>query len=165
MKINKCFCAILFSALCVMSAYPASAVQFGKNKVQYRTFDWKYISTSNFDIYYDKGSKYLADFTAVEAEKALQKISNLLKFRVNSRIPILVYNSQNDFQQTNVISQYMSEGIQGVTELFKNRVVLPFFGEYGNFRHVVHHELVHAVLNQYLYGGTFQTAIQTGQNI
>lgn len=155
----------MFSALCLMSAYPALAVQFGKNKVQYRTFDWKYISTSNFDIYYDKGSKYLADFTAVEAEKALQKISNLLKFRVNSRIPILVYNSQNDFQQTNVISQYMSEGIQGVTELFKNRVVLPFFGEYGNFRHVVHHELVHAVLNQYLYGGTFQTAVQTGQNI
>ena len=36
---------------------------------------------------------------------------------------------------------YMQEGIGGVTELFKNRVVIPFEGDYDQFRHVIHHEL------------------------
>ncbi len=36
---------------------------------------------------------------------------------------------------------------------FKNRVILPFEGSYALFRHVIHHELVHAVLNDMFYGG------------
>ncbi len=139
--------------------------QFGKNKVQYRKFEWRSISTKNFDIYYDDGSKYLAEFTSVEAEKAVIKIQTLINFKINKRIPIIIFDNQNEFQQNNVTQQYMSQGIQGFTEIFKNRVVLPFFGEYSQFRHVIHHELVHAVLNQYLYGGTFSTAVQTGNQI
>lgn len=167
MTLNNKFLAaavLIISALMLLPVR-SEAVQFGKNKVQYRTFDWKYISTSNFDIYYDNGSKYLAEFAAVEAEKALTHITAVVKFRINKKIPILIYNTQNEFQQTNVISSYMSEGIEGVTELYKNRVVLPFLGDYSNFRHVIHHELTHAVLNQYLYGGSFQTAVQAGQNV
>jgi Tol biopolymer transport system component len=153
-----------FMAITLFGGYEAKA-QFGKNKVQYRTFNWKYISTKHFDIYYDDGSKYMAQFAANEAENALVKIQRIVGYRIDKRIAMLLYDSQNDFQQTNIISEYMSEGIQGVTELFKNRVVLPFLGDYAQFRHVIHHELVHAVLNQYLYGGTFQTSLQTGQRI
>ncbi len=154
---------IIFALLIILPANSFS--QFGKNKVQYQTFNWKYISSKNFDIYYNEGSKYIADFTAVEAEKAILKITKVIRFNLTKRIPIIVYNTQNEFQQTNVINQYMSEGILGVTEMFKNRVVLPFMGDYYQYRHVVHHELVHAVLNQYIYGGNFQTAVQVGQNI
>ena len=74
-------------------------------------------------------------------------------------IPLIVYNSHNDFQQTNVIDEYMEEGIGGVTELFKNRVVVPFEGDYKKFRHVIHHELVHAVMNDMFYGGSIQSII------
>ena len=42
----------------------------------------------------------------------------------------MVYNSHNEFQQTNIVRPYMREGIGGVTELFKNRVVFPFEGNY-----------------------------------
>ena len=50
----------------------------------------------------------------------------------------------------------MEEGVGGVTELFKNRVVVPFEGNYKQFRHVIHHELVHAVINEMFYGGSIQ---------
>ena len=53
----------------------------------------------------------------------------------------------------------MYEGIGGVTELFKNRVVLPFEGSYDQFRHVIHHELVHALVNDMMYGGSIQGII------
>lgn len=136
--------------------------QFGKNKVQYDVFDWKYIQSSHFDIYYDEGSKYLAEFTAFSAEEALSDIEALINYKLTSRVAIVVYNSHNEFQQTNVVSSFMPEGVGGVTELFKNRVVLPFQGDYAVFDHVIHHELIHAVLNDMFYGGTFQSAVAVG---
>ncbi|HPU24193.1 MAG TPA: biopolymer transporter Tol, partial [Candidatus Kapabacteria bacterium] len=98
--------------------------QFGKNKVQYRKFDWRFIETEHFDVYYDAGSKALAEFAAVSAEKALVSIQNTLNYKFSMRIALIVYDSHNDFQQTNVTGGYLPEGVGGFTELFKNRVVV-----------------------------------------
>ncbi len=37
--------------------------------------------------------------------------------------------------------------------------MVPFEGDYKKFRHVVHHELVHAVINDMFYGGSIQSII------
>jgi hypothetical protein len=93
--------------------------QFGKNKVQYKEFTWYYIQTDHFDVYFNEEGSTLAEFTAHAAEKALNSIQKSFKYKINNRVTIIVYNSQNDFQETNVTDQYLSEGIQGFTELFK----------------------------------------------
>jgi Tol biopolymer transport system component len=132
---------------------------FGKNKVQYKDFHWQYIQTDHFDIYFSQDGYDLAQFTANVSEASYASIKKLFRYDINNRISFVVYNSHNEFQQTNVVAEYMEEGIGGVTELFKNRVVIPFEGNYGQFRHVIHHELVHAVLNDMFYGGTIQSLI------
>lgn len=132
---------------------------YGKNKVQYKDFEWEYIQTNHFDIYYSQNGYELAEFTADAAEDAYESIRKILRYDINNRIPIVIYNSHNEFQQTNVIEEYLEEGIGGVTELFKNRVVVPFEGNYSQFRHVIHHELVHAVLNDMFYGGSIQSIV------
>jgi Tol biopolymer transport system component len=149
---------LLFTLWNVDSAEAQSTV-FGKNKVQYKDFDWYYIQSSHFDVYFNQGGEYLAEFTADVAESSYQSISKSFRYHITNRISIVVYNSHNEFQQTNVVSEYLEEGIGGVTELFKNRVVLPFEGDYGKFRHVIHHELVHAVINDMFYGGSLQSII------
>ncbi len=135
------------------------AQSFGQNKVQYKEFDWSLISSPNFDVYYYGEDTQLAEFTAEVSEEAHEQISKHLRWTLKKRVSIIVYYSHNDFQQTNVIWQYMREGIGGVTELFKNRVVLPFEGDYEQFRHVIHHELVHAILNDMIYDGNIQSVI------
>ena len=137
----------------------AQTPSFGKNKVQYRTFDWRYLQTTHFDIYFDTGDEGLAEFTAAAAESAYVSVSADFRYKITDRIPFVIYNSHNEFQQTNVVSSYLEEGIGGVTELFKNRIVVPFEGDYGKFRHVIHHELVHAVINDMFYGGSIQSII------
>jgi Tol biopolymer transport system component len=136
-----------------------NAQRFGKNKTQYKNFDWYYIQTEHFDIYFSTGGEYITDFTASVAENALQAMQAEFKYKINNRIPIVVYNSHNDFQQTNVIDEYMEEGVGGVTELFKNRVVIPFEGNYKQFEHVIRHELIHAYINDMFYGGSVQSII------
>jgi Tol biopolymer transport system component len=132
---------------------------FGKNKVQYTKFNWYYLQSDHFDLYFTDGGEYLAEFTASAAESAYTSISKSFRYQLVNRVPFVIYNSHNDFQQTNVISEYLDEGIGGVTELFKNRVVVPFEGDYKKFRHVIHHELVHAVVNDMFYGGSIQSII------
>jgi len=152
----KIFLKIL--AIVLLAQYFLFA-QFGKNKVQYKYFDWYYIQTKHFDIYFANNGETLAEFTAHASEDALAKIQESFKYSINNRITLIIYNSQNDFQETNVTDTYLSEGIEGFTELFKNRVVVQFHGSYKQFRHLIHHELVHAVMNDMFYGGSLQNII------
>lgn len=133
--------------------------QFGKNKVQYKDFTWYYIQTNHFDIYFSQEGKTLTEFTSKIAEESIESIQKSFDYSVNNRITIIIFNSTNDFQETNVIDSYLPEGIEGFTELFKNRVVIQFHGSYQQFEHLIHHELVHAVINDMFYGGSLQNII------
>ncbi len=153
---------LLFLPVLMIALSPAThtfAQEFGQNKVQYDQFDWSFIRSEHFDVYFYKGGKSLAEFTAETAEKALQQISQELSWKLKERVSIIVYESHNDFQQTNVTGSSLPEGIGGFTELFKNRMVIPFEGNYAQFRHVIHHELTHAVMNDFLYGGSIQSIV------
>jgi len=133
---------------------------FGKNKVQYKNFTWYYIQSDHFDVYFYEGGKEIAEFTAEVAESAYVQLKRDFRYEIRERIVFIIYKSHNDWQQTNVVIEYLEEGIGGVTELFKNRIVVPFEGDYEQFRHVIHHELVHAVMNDLLYGGSIQSLIR-----
>ncbi len=139
--------------------------QFGKNKVQYQRFTWRYFQSRHLDVYFSEGGEYLARFAAIVGERALRSIQQTVGHRITRRISLIVYNSHAEFQQTNVVWEFLPQGVGGVTELFKNRVVVPFEGNYEQFRHVIHHELVHAVLNDMFYGGSLQNALTRGVNV
>ena len=132
---------------------------YGKNIVQYDNFEWVYIQTEHFDIYTYPPGEDNGELVAIESEKAYDNLSQLLNWKLQNRVSIIVYNSHNDFQQTNVVKQYMQEGIGGVTELYKNRVIIPFDGSLIAFKNVLHHELLHAFINDCVYGGSLRKKI------
>lgn len=136
--------------------------QFGMNRVQYKNFDWYFIQTKHFDIYFSQEGRSSAEFAAKAAEESLEDLQKRLDYTINNRISLILYNSHNDFQETNTTDGYLSQGVGGFTEPFKNRVVFPFEGSFEKFRHVIHHELVHAVMRDMLYGGTVQNIIAKG---
>jgi Tol biopolymer transport system component len=125
---------------------------FGKNKIQYQRHRWQYIQSEHYDIYFYGDGLAAAKFTAAVAESSYQQISRMLDFKMQARTPILVYNSHNDFEETNVSPEIVEESVGGFTEFLKNRVVLPYEGSAEQFRHVIHHELVHAMHLQFFYG-------------
>lgn len=153
--------AVLFVAALALPHDAASQYfRYGKNKVQYDAHDWNFVQSKHFDVYYYDGGYYLANFTAKAAEDAYAQIADLFQHQISDRIPLIVYQSHNDFAVTNAVDlPTYSEGIGGVTELFKNRVAIPFTGDYRDYRRVVHHELVHAVINDMFYGGSIQSII------
>ena len=135
------FAAVLLLAL--LPAGPLAAQYFGQNRVQYRTFDFKVIQTEHFDVYFYEEERAAALDAARMAERSYARLSRLLDHRFIERKPIVLYASHSDFTQTNATPGGVSEGIQGVTDAYKHRNVLPFPGSYGEFEHVLTHEMVH----------------------
>ncbi|MDZ7333178.1 MAG: peptidase MA family metallohydrolase [candidate division KSB1 bacterium] len=150
---------IVLLVLVLLSQSQIFAQYFGKNKVQYEHFEWQFIQSEHFDIYFTKGGEKIAEFAAEIAEASYQQLKKDLRYELVDRITIITHNSHNDFQQTNVDLNPPEESVGGFTEFFKNRVVVPYEGEWERFRHVIHHELTHAVMLQMVYGAGVQSII------
>ena len=84
-----------------------------------------------------------------------------LKYTLKDRYPIVIYNSHNGFSVTNITPTEQSEFTGGFTEFAQGRVVIPYTGSYGDFRHVIHHELAHVVTLEMWTGGGWLGAMMT----
>ncbi|MDG5814394.1 BamA/TamA family outer membrane protein [Chitinispirillales bacterium ANBcel5] len=134
------FCFSLLIALLL----PLSALGFGKNKVQYQQLEWKYMSSPYYQLYFHQNQSPLPEISYRWLDQIHKNLSERFNFFNEEQLPIIIYSDHNTFQQSNIINQIIPEGVGGFTEILKNRVALPFNGSYEEFRHVLHHELVHA---------------------
>ena len=150
---------LIFVAPRLSSQFYYYDTYFGKNKVQYDEFDWRIIETEHFQVYYYPGERQLAMDAAQMAERGYDYLSRVLAYKVKHPIPLVVYSSHSDFQQTNISLSFIDEGVGGFTEIFKSRVVIPFMGSYSQFEHVLVHEMVHAFQFDILYGGGVQSLV------
>lgn len=115
---------------------------FGQNQVQYRNFDWQVIETDHFLIHYYPDEREAAMDAARLAERAYARLSRVLSHEFREKKPIMVFASRSDFGQNNVTGD-LGEGTGGVTEPLRDRMLLPFTGDYRSFEHVLTHEMVH----------------------
>lgn len=123
------------------------AYYFGQNKVNATYTGWSQIQTMHFDIYFPEGQDNFGRLAALMAEDTYYYLKKDFKFPATSRIPIIFYGSQLEFQTTNIIYPLLSEGIGGFTESQRNRVVIPFDGSYAKLEQLLTHELTHAYIN------------------
>ncbi len=117
---------------------------FGRNKVQYQNFDFKVLKTKNFKIYYYPEEKNATYDAAEMLERWRSRYTKLFGDSLQKEQPVVLYANHADFEQTNVVEGFLSQGTGGVTEGLKNRITLPFAGNYADNNHVLGHELVHA---------------------
>jgi hypothetical protein len=134
----------LTTLLACACASTASAQYFGRNKVQYKDFDFQILRTEHFDIYFYPGEREGIDIAARLAERWHARLQTVLQHELRGRQPLILYASHPDFEQTNAISGELGEGTGGVTESIRRRIVLPLAGPLADTDHVIGHELVHA---------------------
>src|SRR3990172_7625334 len=125
----------------MLAAGPLHGQYFGQNRVQYRNLKFAVIQTEHFDIYYHAGEQVAAFDAARMAERGYARLSRILNHQYRERQPIILFASHTEFQQNNVTE--IDEGVGGVTDPFRHRVMLPFTGAYKDFEHVLMHEMVH----------------------
>src|SRR3989442_2197049 len=116
---------------------------FGPNKVQYRQFDWRVLRGEHVDLYFYPEEDELGRVALAYAEESYGVLERRFTHHVQRRVPLIIYASHTDFEQTNVLPFVPPDGLLGVTEFLKRPGALPFTGSYSDFRHTIRHELVH----------------------
>ncbi len=135
---------LLFAAL--LGDAPEAAAQFfpfGANKVQYRTLDWQVARGDHVDLYFYPAESGLVPMALTAAEAGYDTLALRFGHEVPTRIPLILYASHRDFEQTNVLPFRPPEGILGATDFLKRRVVMPYRGSMSEFLATLRHELVH----------------------
>jgi Tol biopolymer transport system component len=121
-----------------------SAQYFGRNKVQYDDFDFRILRTEHFDFHYYPVEEEAVEDAARMGERWYERLARTFQHEFEQTKPVILYANHPDFQQTNTLSGFISEGTGGVTESLKNRVIMPLGSSYYDTDHVLGHELVHA---------------------
>ena len=134
---------VLALGLGLVASAAAQVSGFGQNKVQYRHFDWQVLKGPHVDLYFYPEEADLAASSLAYAEATYDTLSVLFAHEVTRRIPLIIYASHTDFEQTNILPFIPPEGLLGATDFLKRRVTLPFRGNYAEFRHTMRHEMVH----------------------
>ncbi|GAB2514298.1 hypothetical protein GCM10027085_00010 [Spirosoma aerophilum] len=139
--------------------YP-SLERFGKNRIQYRNFEWKIIRTANFEIYYYQDGSQIANLTAQYAESEFDRVTELLGYTPYNRAKIFLFNSPEELAQNNIglTAQGLSSREQNLS---KSRVELAFTGDQISFRQQIVRDIAMLFVYDMLYGGSLKDALQS----
>src|SRR5688572_26512793 len=91
---------VLSALLLTLLATAADAQQyFGRNKVQWESFDFKVLQTEHFDIYYYEEEADVVHDVGRMAERWYARLSRVFNHSFK-RKPIVLYANAADFHQT-----------------------------------------------------------------
>ena len=133
---------MLVAVLAAAAPSLVEAQYFGRNKVQYQTFDFRVQSTEHYDLhFYPAESLATADADGWPNDGIRGCRGSCGTSSIGSRS--CLYADHPDFEQTNVIGGFIDQSTGGVTESGRSRVIMPFTGVYEENDHVLGHEMVH----------------------
>jgi len=155
-------CALLLPAA---GAFAQTNVeQFGQNRVQYRSFEWRYFDTEHFRIYhYDRAGQGLARYVAEQAEGDIKIVERRLGGRFPSRFNIILYNNYDEYRQTNIglkLDNQLTDMPAGTVDLVGDKLVVYFDGIHTHLRRQLRAGMSRVVMQKMLFGESFKEMVR-----
>ena len=145
-------CGALFLNLSTTVSAQVNAVEFGKNRVQYQQFDWKYYQTENFNTYFSQDGLELGKYVAQVAEAELRGIEEFVEYGLQRRANIVVYNNFDELQQSNIGLGIDWVSSSGITKLVNNKMLVYFDANHHNLRRQVRQGIAQVLVQNILFG-------------
>lgn len=141
--------------LFVILSFSSSLHSASQNKLISKKFDWKVAQTRHFDIHYYSGAETLLPSVAAALERSYERITPALGISIPDRTPFFLYLTHNEFEENNIVD--IGEGTGGVTEAFKNRLLIFNDGTKEWLEHVIPHEFTHVCQFHVFYSGFWKS--------
>ncbi len=173
MKCSIKYCTILSVLILSLFAFQTEVAlgqayveTFGQNRVQTRKFDWKFFDTKHFRVYhYDKAGRSLGRYVAEEAENNIKVIERKMGGQFPDRFNIVLYNSYDDYRQTNIglkdESQISQMTISGTWNLVGDKLLVYHTGKHNDLKHQIQAGMAQVVMEHMIYGESFKKMAKT----
>ncbi|MCW3074339.1 MAG: hypothetical protein JWP69_1408 [Flaviaesturariibacter sp.] len=154
---NKSSCrAYLVALVCVLFSFSSNAqvnaVEYGKNRVQFQKFNWKYYQTDNFNTYFAQDGLEIGKYAAQVAEKELPQLEEFVEYGLQRRANLVVYNNFDEMQQSNIGLGIDWQGTGGVTKLVNNKMLVYYNGDRNNLRRQLRVGIAQVLVQNLLFG-------------
>lgn len=142
------FCFISFSLIAQVNT-----VDFGKNRLQFKKFTWKFYQSPNFNTYFNQGGLELGKYVTQVAEQELPGIEKDVEYALQKQINIVVYNSYDDYKSTNIgLGNEIFNTGGGVTKMVNNKLVVYFDGNHAHLKRQIRQGIAKVLLDNQLFG-------------
>lgn len=152
------FIIFIFTAVATNAQfYNGLHMNFGKNRVQYKPFNWRYYRYTQYDIYsYERGVN-LGKYVAENLDNVFNEMSTFFGITLKGRVLFIVYNNLSEFRQTNIGLQTgnVDFNIGGQYQILENKVFIYYEGDHEKFMRQIREVVAKLYVNQILYGTAF----------
>ncbi len=135
---------------------------FGRNRIQYKKFDWKYLSSENFDLYFYGERKKASQEALQYMESEFDRITDLLGYYPYQKTKVFLYNSITDLQQSNVGLNHNRYVVSGETEFIKPYVEIAHPGNLEEFKEELVFKMSNLLVNEMMFGGSLRDMFTSG---
>ena len=157
--LTGCLLILLSANAPVLAQYGQET--FGKNRIQYRQFNWQYLSGENFDVYYYDGRRTTAQEALVFLESEFDRITDLIAYPPYFKTKVFLYNSLSDLRQSNIGLNRTVFTINGETEFIKPYVEVAFPGTAQEFKEELLFKISDLMVNEMMFGGNLKDVFQS----
>ncbi|HEY5692466.1 MAG TPA: translocation protein TolB [Cyclobacteriaceae bacterium] len=155
------FVAFMVMALvCQVSIAQQARESFGKNRIQYKQFDWQYLSSENFDVYYYDNRRKVANEAIQYLEGEFDRITDLIGYPPYLKTKVFLYNSISDLQQSNIGLNHTAFNVGGETEFVKPYVEIAHPGTVDQFKEQLIFKMTELMVNEMMFGGSLKDMFQ-----
>ena len=146
------FCRVFLALIFLSSAVSAqvSTVEFGKNRVQYKKFTWRYYQTRNFNSYFSQGGLALGKFVAQVAEEELPQLEEFVEYGLQRRANLIIYNHFDDLEQSNIGLGIDWQTTGGTTKLVNNKMIVYYNGDHNHLKRQVRQGIARILVDNIL---------------
>ena len=74
----------------------------GKNRIQYKSFDWEVMYTNNFEFYYNTNALNIAEIASSFLEEKFSELTNNIGHQPFKKTKVFIYNSEREKEQSNI---------------------------------------------------------------
>jgi len=149
---KKIISFVIGLAVFITTQAQVNAVEFGKNRVQYQKFKWRYYQSENFNTYFNQDGLELGKFVAQVAETELPSIEEFVEYGLQRRANIVVYNNFDEYQQSNIGLGIDWQTTGGVTKLVNNKMIVYFDGNHDSLRLRIREGIARVLVENILFG-------------
>jgi hypothetical protein len=141
--------------------FSSTQEEFGKNRIQYKRFEWLTIRSNNFEFNYYRSGDKIAQNAAKIAEGEYDRITELLGYTPFTTMKIFLYNSPKELEQSNIGLTAPTDLDGSILNLAKSRVQIAYTGNEEKFKQELIQQIARLFVYDMLYGGSLKEVLQS----
>ena len=135
--------------------YNGSQISFGKSRVQHQNYNWQYMRAEQYDVYYYPTGKALAQYVYYKVPQVLTEIEEMLHYNSKRKLQLIVYNTQEDFRESNFAyddDDFYNQG--GVTNVYGTKIYIYFDGNRAHLDRMIRSGVMNVYAHWLVQGAT-----------